>query len=166
MKRRDLLRFGGAGFGMTGLAQVMAGASVPERKGANGLPARAKHAIFLFLNGGPSQVDTFDPKPMLTKYNGQPMPGGKQVISGGGIHLNVGNLMGSPFQFQRYGQSGIEVSELFPKTGELIDEICVIRSMYTDVPNHPPGLFMMNSGQSGGPPFDGSVVDVRPGNRK
>src|SRR5262245_30673015 len=148
MNRRDLLRYAGAGFGMAGFAGLAnRAAAAPARQVAH-FPARAKRAIFLFLNGGPSQVDTFDPKPMLTKYNGQPMPGGKQVISGGGIHLDVANLMGSPFTFKRYGQSGIEVSDLFPKTAELIDDICVIRSMYTDVPNHPPGLFMMNSGHN------------------
>ena len=149
MTRRDLLRFSGTGFGMVGLAQLLAENNAgPLGPKAPHFPARAKRAIFLFLNGGPSHMDTFDPKPMLTRYDGKPMPGAKQVISGGGIHLNVGNLMGSPFSFRKYGQSGIEVSELFPQTGELIDDICVIRSMYTDVPNHPPGLFMMNSGHN------------------
>ncbi len=149
MTRRDVLRVTGTGFGMAALAQLLAenNAAPLSRKEPHFKP-RAKHAIFLFLNGGPSQVDTFDPKPMLTKYDGKPMPGAQQVISGGGIHLNVGNLMGSPFSFKKYGQSGIEVSELFPRTGELIDDVCVVRSMYTDVPNHPPGLFMMNSGHN------------------
>src|SRR6266849_586040 len=151
MTRRKALETFGCGFGMLGLAGLLeqqAQAEPSLRAQAPHFPAKAKHVIFLFLNGGPSQVDTFDPKPMLTKYDGKPMPGAKQVISGGGIHLNVGNLMGSPFSFKKYGQSGIEVSDLFPQTGELIDEICVIRSMFTDVPNHPPGLFMMNSGHN------------------
>jgi len=88
--------------------------------------------IFLFMNGGPSHVDTFDPKPELKKQAGQPGPGGK--------------FMPSPFVFNRYGESGIEVSELYPHVGGCIDDICVVRSMYTSTPNHEPGLFMMNSG--------------------
>jgi hypothetical protein len=104
-------------------------------------PAKAKHVIFLFLNGGMSQVDTFDPKPMLNKYHGQPRPGGNLRTEN-----RTGTLMRSPFQFQRYGQSGIEVSEIFPQVGACIDDICVIRSMYTEVPNHTPALFMMNCG--------------------
>ena len=151
MNRRDLLRMAGAGFGMVGLTHVLVNDSPavePADTKPPHLPAKAKHVIFLFLNGGPSHVDTFDPKPMLTKYDGKPMPGGKHVISGGGIHLNVGNLMSSPFRFRKYGQSGIEVSDIFPQLGGCIDDICVVRSMYTDVPNHGPGLFMMNSGHN------------------
>jgi Uncharacterized protein conserved in bacteria len=105
-------------------------------------PARAKHVIYLFLNGGPSQVDTFDPKPMLDKYHGQPMPTGNLKTE-----RKTGNLMRSPFQFKRCGESGIEVSEIFPQIGSLIDDICVIRSMYTDRPNHEPSLFLLNCGE-------------------
>ena len=85
---------------------------------------------------------------MLERYHGKPMPGANQVISGGGIKLQVSNLMKSPFAFKKYGQSGIEVSDLFPKLGECVDDICVLRSMYTDIPNHPPGLCMMNTGHN------------------
>ena len=81
--------------------------------------------IFLFLNGGPSQVDTFDPKPMLTKYNGKPMPAGNLQTE-----RKTGNLLQSPFTFKKYGQSGIEISEIFPELGECVDDLCVIRSMY------------------------------------
>lgn len=94
--------------------------------------ARAKHVIFLFMNGGPSHVDTFDHKPELRRQAGKPGPGG--------------NFLPSPFAFHRCGNSGIEVSELFPHVGKCIDHICVVRSMHTSTPNHEPGLFMMNSG--------------------
>ncbi len=84
-----------------------------------------------------------DPKPQLTKYHGdRPSNRGFKTGRKGG-----GTLMGSPFSFQKYGQSGIEVSELYPEVAKRIDDICVIRSMRTDVPNHEPALLMMNSGQ-------------------
>jgi hypothetical protein len=102
---------------------------------------KAKHVIFLFMNGGLSQIDSFDPKPMLTKYNGQPMPGGDL-----GHERKTGSLMMSPFEFKKYGKSGIEVSELFPHVGECIDDICVVRSVFTEIPNHEPALIMMNTG--------------------
>jgi hypothetical protein len=133
----------GAGFGMTGLAGVLSAAQQtnPLAPKIPHFPAKAKHVVFLFLNGGPSQVDTFDPKPLLQKYNGQPMPEGNLKTE-----RKTGSLLGSPFKFNRYGKSGIEVSEIFPKLGECIDDVCVIRSMYTDIPNHEPSLFMMNCG--------------------
>jgi hypothetical protein len=150
----------GNGFGMLGLGSLLGDASVHaalnqvirgplEPKPAH-FPARAKHAIFLFLNGGLSQVDTFDPKPELTKYHGQPFPGGSLKTE-----RKTGNLMRSPFGFKKYGESGIEVSEIFPRVGESIDDICIIRSMHTEVPNHEPSLFMMNCGtnQVGRPAF-------------
>jgi hypothetical protein len=133
----------GAGFGMTGLAGVLSAAQQtnPLAPKIPHFPAKAKHVVFLFLHGGPSQVDTFDPKPLLQKYNGQPMPEGNLKTE-----RKTGSLLGSPFKFNRYGKSGIEVSEIFPKLGECIDDVCVIRSMYTDIPNHEPSLFMMNCG--------------------
>jgi len=140
--RREMLQRCGAGFGMLGLAAVLgdetraaglrgklAGPLTPRQPH---FAPRAKRVIFLFMNGGPSHVDTFDPKPELKKQAGKPGPGGK--------------YMPSPFQFHKRGASGIEVSELYPHLGECIDDICVIRSMYTSTPNHEPGLFMMNSG--------------------
>src|ERR1700716_3725978 len=146
MTRRDILRTIGGGFGMAGLANVLNASTgaVPNPLAVRAphFPATAKHVIFLFLNGGPSQVDTFDPKPMLTKYNGQPMPSGNLKTE-----RKTGNLLASPFSFKKHGQSGIEVSEIFPKLGECIDDVCVIRSMYTDRPNHEPSLFMMNCGE-------------------
>ena len=144
MERRKFLETVGAGFGMYGLAGVLEGASKsvnPLAVKAPHFEAKAKRIIYLFLNGGPSQVDTFDPKPMLAKYHGQPMPAGNLKTE-----RKTGNLMRSPFEFRRCGKSGIEVSEIFPKLGSVIDEFCVIRSMHTDRPNHEPSLLMLNSG--------------------
>jgi len=143
MTRREILRTMGSGFGMLGLANVLQAesAGAPLAPKAPHYPARAKRVIFLFLNGGPSQVDTFDPKPMLTKYHGKPMPSGNLKTE-----RTTGNLLASPFTFKKYGQSGIEISEIFPKLGECIDDVCVIRSMYTDLPFHETSLFVMNCG--------------------
>ncbi|MCX6623730.1 MAG: DUF1501 domain-containing protein [Acidobacteria bacterium] len=139
--RRELLKVVGTGFGYAGLAALLDAEAAPMAAKAPHFPARAKRVIFLFLNGGPSQVDTFDPKPMLQKHSGKPIPGGNLKTE-----RKTGNLLGSPFQFRRCGKSGIEVSEIFPKLGDAIDDVCVIRSMYTEIPNHEPSLFLMNCG--------------------
>jgi hypothetical protein len=105
--RRQILRTMGTGFGMAGLAGILnaspAAAPAPMAPKAPHFKASAKHVIFLFLNGGPSQVDTFDPKPMLQKYSGQPIPSGNLKTE-----RKTGNLLGSPFNFRRCGKSGIE----------------------------------------------------------
>ena len=106
------------------------------------LRARAKRVVHLFMNGGPSHVDTFDPKPMLDRYNGKPVPTNLPT------ERKTGAAMGSPFRFKKYGQSGIEVSDLFAHTAGMIDDICVIRSMHADVPNHEPSLMLMNCGEA------------------
>jgi hypothetical protein len=142
MNRREALKTIGAGFGSVGLAGVLGAASQPEGRAPHFAP-RAKHVIFLFLNGGLSQVDSFDPKPELTRRHGQPMPGPKIKTD-----RASGNLMRSPFTFSRCGQSGLEVSEIFPETGKVIDEVCVIRSTYSDNGNHGPSLYMMNCGSN------------------
>lgn len=155
MTRRDALEKLGTGFGMVGLAQMLsehfqaeAGTAGPQsgtpslEPKAPHFPAKAKQVIFLFLNGGPSQVDTFDPKPSLAKYHGQEIPGDYPKAK-----AERGTLMKSPFTFQRYGQSGLEVSELFAKTAQHIDDVCVIRSMHTDLPAHPQAILQMNSGR-------------------
>ncbi|MEX2261705.1 MAG: DUF1501 domain-containing protein [Bryobacteraceae bacterium] len=152
MERREILRWMGAGFGMVGLKSVLHAAS--EGAKAPHFPAKAKQVIFLYLNGGLSQVDSFDPKPALAKYNGQPMPGPKIKTD-----RASGNLMRSPFEFKKCGKSGIEVSEIFPKVGELIDDFCVIRSMYSDNGNHGPSMLLMNCGhQLPGRPSLGSWI--------
>ncbi|HUG89402.1 MAG TPA: DUF1501 domain-containing protein [Planctomycetaceae bacterium] len=106
-------------------------------------PVRAKRVIHLFMNGGPSHLDTFDPKPLLAKYAGKELPGGNLRTE-----RPTGAALPSPFQFQKRGESGIEVSELFARTAESIDDIAVIRSMYADVPNHEPSLLLMNCGEA------------------
>ncbi len=150
MTRRDCLRNVGTGFGMTAFAQLAGAAAAgstpaisanPLAPKAPHFPAKAKRVIFLFLNGGPSQVDTFDPKPMLDKYDGKPMPTANLKTE-----RKTGNLLKSPFRFRKYGQSGIEVSEIFSKLGSKIDDCCVVRSMYTDRPNHEPSLLLLNTG--------------------
>src|SRR5438270_2012623 len=144
MKRRGLLHVIGAGFGMGGF-RGLAGAEAtaePLLPKAPHFPAKAKRVIYLFLNGGPSQVDTFDPKPKLDEYHGKPIPTGNLRTE-----RKTGNLLKSPFSFKKYGQSGLEVSEIFPQLAECADDLCVIRSMFTDRPNHEPSLFMLNSGE-------------------
>ncbi len=105
-------------------------------------PARAKRVIHIFANGGPSQVDTFDPKPELTKWHGKPLSNPLKT------ERKTGAAFGSPFKFKKYGKSGIEVSELFPHVAESVDELCVIRSMQADVPNHEPSFLLMNCGEA------------------
>src|ERR1043165_804887 len=144
LTRRAALCQMGNGFGMLAFAGLV-GRSLEAAAQTPGLhhPAKAKHVIFLFMNGGLSQVDSFDPKPMLEKYHGQPLPSGEVATE-----RKTGTLMKSPFTFKKYGQSGLEVSEIFPMIGECADDICVIRSMYTDIPNHEPSMLMMNTGHT------------------
>jgi hypothetical protein len=146
LDRRQLLRRAGAGFGSLALAALLADESRGEPAAANPLAprtphfrARAKRVIFLFMPGGPSQVDTFDPKPTLTKQNGKPAPK---------LYLNQKrNLLASPWKFEKKGQSGLEVSELFPHVGSRADRLCVVRSMVGDDPNHPGACLLMNTGE-------------------
>jgi hypothetical protein len=152
ISRRDLLRRTGTGLGMLGLAGLLAedGRAEPGRSPGNALapkvahfPARAKHVIHLFMNGGPSQVDTFDPKPALEKYHGQQPPKGSLKTE-----RQTRGLYKSPFKFHKCGKAGIEVSEIYPEIGKCIDDICVVRSMHTDIPNHEPGLLLMTCGNT------------------
>ena len=148
--RREALCKMGAGFGMLSLASLlgdtMARADAPSNKASwmidePGFKPRAKHVIFLFMNGGLSQIDSFDHKPTLEKYHGQPMPGGDLAHE-----RKTGTLMKSPFAFKKYGQSGKEVSEIFPYLGECVDDMCFVNSVFTEIPNHEPALLMMNTG--------------------
>lgn len=152
--RREMLQRSGIGLGMLGLTGLLGdqgelraerltnSASSPLAAKQPHFPGRAKRVIHFFLNGGPSHVDTFDPKPALQKYAGQAPPMSLAT------ERKTGACMPSPFKFQKYGQSGIEVSELFAKTAEHIDDIAVVRSMYAQVPNHEPSLMLMNCGDS------------------
>jgi hypothetical protein len=117
-------------------------------------PAKVKRVIFLFMNGGCSTLDCFDPKPALEKYDGQPLPGGSVRTE-----RRTGELMKSPFKYKKYGQSGMDVSELWPNLAELSDDICWVRSVYTDIPNHEPACLMVNTGANqAGRPSMGSWI--------
>ncbi len=105
--------------------------------------APAKHVVFLFMNGGPSQVDTFDPKPALEKYHGQSYSGDCEVGSNG---RPIGHLSKSAFTFDRCGTSGLPISSIYPHLSQHADELCVIRSMYTDTAAHASGCIQMNTG--------------------
>ncbi len=152
ISRRAMLQRLGGGLGALGLATVLADAKLlaaPAETAANPLAPkgahfrpRAKRLIHLFMNGGPSQVDTFDPKPLLEKYNGQKAPSELKT------ERKTGNLLMSPFKFAKHGQSGLDVSELFPHVAKHADDLCVIRSMHTNIPNHEPSLLMMTSGET------------------
>lgn len=154
--RRALLQRFGTGLGVLGLANLLGGDGAlgqdPQTIGSSGnplapkppmFPARAKRIIHLFMNGGPSQVDTFDPKPALAKYDGQ-RPSGAELKT----ERKTGGLLKSPFKFDRHGQSGLEISEIFPHLSTCADDLCVIRSMHTNIPNHEPSLLMMTSGET------------------
>ncbi len=160
MTRRALLGRMGGGFASLGLAGVLASegllassAEAAPPTGANSqnpmlphkphFPAKAKRVIFLFMNGGPSQVDTFDPKPALEKWVGKTLPMDKLATE-----RKTGSALPSPYKFSKYGKSGIEVSEIFPNVAKHVDDMAIIRSMHADVPNHEPSLLLMNCGES------------------
>ena len=107
-------------------------------------PAKATRAVFFFMNGGPSQVDTFDPKPELDKHHGEKYSGKLKVGSNG---RPIGYLMKSPFPFTRHGESGLPISSLYPHVSKFADDLCVIRSMYTDTAAHASGCIQMNTGK-------------------
>ena len=142
LTRRDMLRRMCGGFGMLGLAGLLGPQMLFAANPARGphFKPTAKRVIFLFLNGGPSHIDTFDPKPKLLEMEGQ-QPSGELYKKNKGT-----GFMPSPLKFQKHGQSGIEVSETLPHLAKIIDDCCVIRSMKTDVPNHEPALIQMHTG--------------------
>ncbi|PHR92742.1 MAG: hypothetical protein COA78_33305 [Blastopirellula sp.] len=144
--RREFLWQAGGGFAGLALADIMATEAVAASSDSEKqphFPAKAKHCIFLFMNGGPSQVDTFDHKPALAKYDGQSYSGDVEV---GSNSRPIGHLMKSPFEFQKHGQSGLEISNLFPHLAQHADDLCVIRSMHSDTAAHASGCLQMNTG--------------------
>jgi hypothetical protein len=153
MSRRQMLAQVGTGFGLLALRGLVAQAreAVPADGSALDPLAvqpphhspRAKRIIFLFMGGGPSQVDLLDPKPRLIADNGKPLPFEKPKLS----RTTTENLMASPFPFKQFGESGIEVSELLPQIGSCIDDICVIRSLVADNINHSNACLQMNTGE-------------------
>jgi hypothetical protein len=135
--RRDVIRAAGGGLGLIGLANVLCA------NGARGthFAPRAKRVIQLFMNGGPFGPDLFDPKPAINRCAGQ-RPAAVELRT----ENQTGGLMPVPFRFARHGQSGLEISELLPRLAEHADELCVVRSLHTDNPNHGPALYLMNNG--------------------
>jgi hypothetical protein len=144
VSRRDMLRRTAIGFGTIGLAGTMQSAGLLALASGGPLERlhfapRAKRVIYLFMNGGPSHVDTFDPKPALKDHEGE-------IPDKNTMRKKKGGFVPSPFAFAAHGQSGVVMSELFPHLARHADDLCIIRSMYTDVPNHEPGLLLMHSG--------------------
>jgi hypothetical protein len=149
ISRRQALRQFANGFGMVALAGLLAD-EAGAAPAANPLgvrppmyPPRAKRVLFLFMSGGPSHVDLFDPKPRLDRDNGKPLPFAMPKL----VRTRTGNLLKSPFRFKKHGQAGIEVSELFPQVASCVDDLCIIRSMVGDNINHNGACLQMNTGE-------------------
>ena len=148
ISRRALLRQSACGFGLLGLSALLQADEAatplnPLAPKATHFPARAKRVIFLFMHGGPSHIDTFDPKPRLAQDNGKPLHLKRSLTFD---ETKVGGLMKSPWEFRHYGQSGIEVSDLFPNLGSCVDDLCVIRSMVGDGVDHGGALLQLHTG--------------------
>src|SRR5438094_486879 len=141
--RRQMLKHFASGFGMLGLANLFSSDVIASSLISPRIPAKAKRVIFLFMSGGPSHVDLFDPKPRLSAESGKPLPFEMPKL----IRTKTGNMLGTPYKFKKHGQSGIEVSELFPNVASCIDDICVIRSMVADNINHNGACLQMNTGE-------------------
>src|SRR5262245_28220650 len=144
--RRSFFKHAGAGFAGLALIDLLSrDGFFAQSTGALRPSARhaAKHCVFLFMNGAPSHVDTFDHKPALTRFHNTAYRGNTPVGSNG---RPIGNLMQTPFTFRKFGQSGLEISALFPHTARFADDLCVIRSLYTDTAAHASGCIQMNTG--------------------
>lgn len=149
MSRRAMLHRSAVGFGSLALASLLADQQASAGTAGDPLaprpthhPARAKRMIFLFMSGGPSQVDTFDPKPLLTRDHGKPLPFAKPQVQ----FNSTGNLLQSPWKFRQYGESGSWVSELFPKLAERIDDVCLIHSIHGTNPAHGGAVMKIHTG--------------------
>jgi len=150
LSRREVLSRCGMGMGALALQPLIGDLTTADSKGVNPLLPKAPHfapkakrIIHIFCNGGPSHVDTFDHKPALEQYAGKPLPGDTPQTE-----RKTGAVYPSPFKFKKYGESGIEISELFDNVGKHADDLCVIRSMHANVPNHEPSLLLMNTGEA------------------
>ena len=150
ISRRELLRTAGAGFGSLALAGLLgqeSRASIPDPKNPlaprpGHFPAKAKRVIFLFMHGGPSQMDTFDHKPLLNRDHGKPLPFAKPRV----VSSETGNLLGSPFKFRKHGESGIAVSEVFPEIASVVDNLCMINGMHGSNSRHGGALLELHTG--------------------
>ena len=143
--RRALLRQTACGFGAIALRALLAAEENenPLAPKAPHFPARAQRVIFLFMHGGPSHLDTFDPKPRLERDHGKPLPFKRPLTF---AEEQVGALLKSPFAFKKHGQSGIEISELFPRLASHADELCLVRSMVGDSVAHGGALMQLHTG--------------------
>ena len=154
--RREMLQRCGMGIGTLGLASLCAEPSLGAEQHSGGatlaatnplavkpphFAGKARYVVHLFMNGGPLQVDMFDPKTLLNQLHGKTLP-----VRNMRTERKTAHAMGSPFAFKKYGQAGIDVSELFAKTAAHVDDMAIIRSMHADVPNHEPSLMLMNCG--------------------
>src|ERR1017187_3207010 len=150
LSRRELLRASSTGFGALALAAMLgeqahaatAGAQSPLSVKPPQFPARAKRVIFLFMHGGPSQVDTFDYKPLLVRDHGKPLPFKRPKV----VSSETFNLLKSPWEFKQYGQSGMWVSDLFPQLAQRLDDICFIKSMWGSNSRHGGALLELHTG--------------------
>src|SRR6056297_390694 len=146
--RRQMLRECGGGFGAVALSALLGDQAFADAPGSalhgTHFPARAKRIIFLYMDGGPSQVDTFDPKPMLTKYDGKD-PGQYFKVEPTQFNNN-GKVLASPWQFQQHGEAGIPVSDLFPQIAQCADELAVVRSMISEFPEHTFANYFLHTG--------------------
>jgi hypothetical protein len=152
LTRREFLCRTGMGFAAVGLAGLLGSEAAHASPAASTnplapkpphFPGKARRVIHLFMNGGPSHLDTFDPKPSLARYAGRTLPRPNLRTE-----RRTGAAFPSPFRFRRHGQSGLEISELFPHVAACADDLCVIRSLHADVPNHEPSLMLMNCGEA------------------
>src|SRR6059036_957854 len=155
LTRRDMLRQAAGGFGSLALLALLgdkafgeatAGSSSgrPHSLGARAphFPPKARQVIFLYMDGGPSQVDTFDPKPRLNREHGQPFKMKMEPTQ----FNNNGNTLGCPWGFRNYGRSGLPVSDLFPNVAHCVDDLCVIRSMVSNFSEHTNANYFLHSG--------------------
>ena len=169
MNRREWLRSCGMGFGGLALADMLGRATAADEPSAGGVlggfhhPPRAKRVIYLFQSGGPSQLDLFDHKPLLTRLDGEQLPaavrGGQRLTGMSGNQSSI-PLAASPYRFARHGDAGAEISELLPWTARIADRLCIVRTMFTESINHGPGVTFMQSGsQIPGRPSIGAWLD-------
>lgn len=152
LTRRDVLARAAHGFGSVALASLLEPRGIaaprinPLAAKPSNFPSKVKSVIFLFMVGGPSHIDTFDPKPALEKYNGQPLPASYGTVIS---QFTKGDtpLLGSPWKFQKFGQSGKEVSTLFPNLAKRVDDMCFVQSFFTESTVHAPAMYQVNTGR-------------------
>ncbi len=142
MQRRQLLGTAAVGFGQLAFQSMLQAEGGIDGLAGSHFAPRAKRVIFLFMKGGPSHVDTFDPKPLLTRDHGKPLPFDLPRIT----FAEAGNLLKSPWKFRRYGESGLPVSDLFPNVAQCVDDLCILRSVHGTNPAHGGAALKLHTG--------------------